>query len=80
MKNRRYYDLVASICDETCRTDCHLICGGFRTEKEAIRYYNDYGISESDYYKYCQDDETVYIEIEERDDLSGELIDIIPID
>ena len=71
-----YYDVVASICTETCRTDSCLICGGFDTEEEAMSYINTRKVSEIDYYCYCKDDEVVYIDIEKRDE-NGELIDII---
>lgn len=75
-----YYDVVASICDETRRTDSHLICGGFNTVEEAIDYINKHNVSEVDYYKYCGDDETAYIEIEERDELSGTICGVITVD
>ena len=74
-----YYDVVASICDETCRTDSHLVCGGFNTRNEAVDYINKNEISEVDYYKYCNDDETAYIEIEERDE-NGNITDVITVD
>ena len=50
----RYYDIVASICNETSRTDSHLICGGFKSSEEAVDYINTHNISEEDYYKYCR--------------------------
>lgn len=68
MSREWFYDVVASICTETCRTDCHMICSGFKTVEDAMGYINANDISEVDYYKYCRDDETVYIEIEERDE------------
>lgn len=74
-----YYDVVASICDEFCRRDNHLICGGFKTEEEAMDYINKYNVSEQDYYQYCQDDETAYIEIEVRDNNSS-IVHIITVD
>lgn len=74
-----YYDIVASICDECRRTDSHLICGGFKTEEEAMDYINKYNVSEEDYYKYCRDDETAYIEIE-RHNADGSIGDIITVD
>ena len=74
-----YYDVVASICTETCRTDSHLICGGFDTENEAMYYINSHNISEVDYYRYCRDDETAYIEIEVHDD-NGTVIEVITVD
>lgn len=80
MKKYRYYDLVASIYNETYRTDCYLICGGFNTREDAVDYINEHDISEIDYYKYCRDDETAYIEIEERDSLSGAICDVITVD
>lgn len=49
------YDVVASICKETRRTDSHLVCGGFNTLVDAIDYINRNNISEEDYYKYCKD-------------------------
>ena len=75
-----YYDIVASICNEYRRTDSHLICGGFDTEKEAMNYINEHNISEEDYYKYCKDDETAYIEIETHDALSGTICDVVTVD
>lgn len=74
----RYYDVVASICNETCRTDSYLISGGFYTEEEAREYINLHDVSEVDYYRYCRDDETAYIEIEERDD-NGNIINVVTI-
>ena len=74
------YDVVASICDETCRTDSHLVCGGFNTKDEAVDYINKNEISEVDYYKYCNKDETAYIEIEERDDKTGAIVEVITVD
>jgi hypothetical protein len=74
-----YYDVVASICSETCRTDSHLVCGGFNSLEEAVDYININNISEEDYYKHCKEDETVYIEIE-RHDTDGNIRGIIPLD
>ena len=74
-----YYDVVASICTETCRTDSHLICGGFNTLEDAMNYIKTHNISEAYYECYCKDDETVYIEIEERDDLGGNIVNILTI-
>ena len=74
-----YYDIVASICTEICRTDSHLVCGGFKTEEDAVDYINKYNVSEVDYYKYCKDDETAYIEIEVRDNNSS-IIEVITVD
>lgn len=71
-----YYDVVASICTETCRTDSHLICGGFNTLEEAMNYIETHSISSVYYECYCKDDETAYIEIEERDDLGGNIVDV----
>ena len=71
-----YYDVVASICTETERKDSHLICGGFNTEEEAMDYINVHNVSEVDYYRYCEDYEVVYIDIEDHDDEGG-LITII---
>lgn len=75
-----YYDVVASICSETCRTDSHLVCGGFNTVEEAVNYINEHNVSEVDYYWLCNEYETVYIEIEERDALSGTICDVITVD
>ena len=75
-----YYDIVASICNEYKRTDSHLICGGFDTEEEAMDYINEHNISEEDYYKYCKDDETVYIEVEAHDALSGIICEVVTVD
>lgn len=40
-----YYDLICSIYEENerqdIRIDSHLICGGFKTEAEAIDYYDN---------------------------------------
>ena len=74
-----YYDVVASICTETCRTDSYLICGGFNTLEEAMNYIKAHHVSEVDYECYCKDNETAYIEIEERDDLGGNIVDILTI-
>lgn len=74
-----YYDVVASICDEYRRTDSRLICGGFNTVEEAENYINEHDVSEEDYYKYCRDDETAYIEIE-RHNADGGIGDIITVD
>lgn len=74
-----YYDIVASICDEYSRTYSHLICGGFKTEKEAINYINAHNISEVQYYCFCKEDETAYIEIE-RHNADGSIGDIIMVD
>jgi hypothetical protein len=74
------YDIVASICDETRRIDSHLICGGFNTVEEAVDYINTHDVSEVDYYKYCRDDETAYVEIEVRDALGGHIVDVITVD
>lgn len=75
-----YYDVVASICDEFRRRDSHLIFGGFKTAEEALDYINTHDVSESDYYNYCRDDETIYIEIERRNDIDGSFSDIITVD
>ena len=75
-----YYDVVASICDEYRRTDSHLICGGFDTEEEAMDYINTHNVSEEDYYKYCKDNETAYIEIETHNALSGTICDVVTVD
>ena len=74
-----YYDVVASIYDEHCRVDSCLICGGFNTEEEAIEYIDSHNISEVDYYRYCRDDETAYIEIEEHNE-DGAVIGVITVD
>lgn len=79
-KKRYYYDVVVSICTETERTDSDVICGGFATKEDAIKYINDNGISEVDYYSRCREDETAYIEIEERDDETGTIVDVTTID
>ena len=75
-----YYDIVASICNEYRRTDSHLVCGGFNTEEEAMDYINEHNINEEDYYKYCKDDETAYIEIETHDALNGNICDVVTVD
>lgn len=71
-----YYDVVASICTETCRTDSYLICGGFDTLEEAMDYIQTHNISSVYYEFHCKDNETAYIEIEERDDLGGNIVDV----
>lgn len=80
MKENRYYDLVASFCNETCRVDSYLIYSGFSTKEEAIEYINTYNISEVDYERYCRDDETPYIEIEEHNSLTGAICEVITVD
>lgn len=75
-----YYDVVASICTETCRNYSDLICGGFNTEEEARDYIETHDISEVDYEYLCSDDETVYIDIEKRSIVDGSLVYIIDID
>lgn len=75
-----YFDVVASICNETRITDSRLICGGFTTEEEALDYIYEHDISEEDYYWLCNENETAYIEIEVHDALSGGIHDIITID
>lgn len=75
-----YYDVVASICSETCRTDSYLVCGGFNTAEEAVNYINEHDVSETDYYQFCNDNETAYIEIETHDALSGCVCDVVTID
>ena len=75
-----YYDVVVSICNETDRTDSHLICGGFDTVEEAIDYINEHNVSEVEYYWLCSEDETAYIEIETHDALSGTICDVVTID
>lgn len=79
LTEKYYYDIVASICTETCRTDSHLVCGGFKTEDEAMEYIDSHNISEVDYYRYCRDDETAYIEIEEHD-ADGSVVGVITVD
>ena len=79
MKKYRYYDVVVSICTETCRTDSYLICGGFSTDNEAMAYINKHGISESDYECRCRDDEAPYLEIEEHD-INGQITNVITVD
>ena len=75
-----YYDVVASICNETRRTDSRLICGGFSTVEEALSYINEHDISEEDYYWICNEGELAYIEIETHDALSGAVCDVITVD
>ena len=36
-----YYDVVVSICTETERVGSDLICGGFKTEDEAMECIED---------------------------------------
>ena len=71
-----YYDIVVSFCTEHCREDCDIICGGFETEQAAMKFIEEYNVSEADYYSRCRDDETAYIEIEKRRDSDGSLVDI----
>ena len=75
-----YYDVVASICSEIQRTNSYLICGGFNTIEEAYKYIKDNNVSSVYYYPYCNDDEMAYIEIEEHDDLGGNIVDIVLVD
>lgn len=77
---RYHYDIVASICDENRRTDSHLVCGGFNTLVDAIDYINRNNVSEEDYYKYCNDDETVYIEVEKYDVDNSCIVEVITVD
>jgi hypothetical protein len=77
---RYQYDVVASICNETCRTDSHLVCGGFNSVEEAVNYINANNVSETDYYQYCNDDETAYIEIEKYDVDNSCIVDVIIVD
>lgn len=79
LTEKYYYDVVASICNETCRNDSYLVFSGLKTEEEAMNYINKYNISEEDYYKYCRDGETAYIEIEVRDNNSS-IIEVITVD
>ena len=74
-----YYDIVASICGETCRTDSRLVCGGFNSVEEAVDYINAHDIQEEDYYWLCGEGETAYIEIE-RHNADGSIGDIITVD
>jgi len=74
-----YYDVVASICTETCRTDNRFICGGFSTEEEAMDYINKNDISEEDYYWLCNEDEMAYIEIEVYNE-DNSIIKVITVD
>lgn len=71
--------VVASICSESLRTESYLVFDGFKTEEEAMDYINEHNVSEVDYYKYCRDDETAYIEIEMRDNDSN-IIEVITVD
>ena len=75
-----YYDVIASIYNETCRTDSRLICGGFDTIEEAMEYINNNDVAEKDYYWLCNEGETAYIEIETHDALSGTICDVITLD
>lgn len=75
-----YYDVVASICTETHRIDSVLICGGFETEQDALRYIDEHGVSESGFYNLCNEDQTAYIEIEAHDDESGTIVEVIAVD
>lgn len=76
-----YYDVVVSIYDESgkndIRIDSYLICGGFKTEDEAMDYINNNEINE---YKYCSsDNEYPCIEIEEHDE-NGTVISVNTVD
>lgn len=75
-----YYDVIASICTETRRTNSHFIAGGFGSEADALNYINSNGICEVDFYGFCRDDETAYIEIETHDARSGNIIEVITLD
>lgn len=74
-----YYDIVASICNESCRTDSYLISGGHESFEDALNYVNKKGIFEVDYCKYCKDDETAYIEIERHNE-DGSISDVVTVD
>ena len=79
INKKHYYDVVASIYDETCRTDSRLICGGFNTVEEAINYINEHDVSEENYYWLCVEGETAYIEIE-RHNIDGSISEIVVAD
>ena len=45
---KRYFDIVASIYTETCRTNSYLVCGGFSTDEEAMnlaKYQEAYNLA-----------------------------------
>ena len=75
-----YYDVVVSICTETERVGSDLICGGFKTEDEAMKCIEDGKFSLIPYYNRCKDNEIACIEIEKREDETENLIDIITVD
>ena len=48
-----YYDVVCSVYEENedgidYRVDSHLLCGGFKTEDEAVEYINTHDCTEYD--------------------------------
>ena len=79
-----YYDVVVSIYEKrgsnNCcdvRIDSHLVCGGFKTEDEAMEYINKNEINE---YTYCYSDEKYpCIEIEEHNE-DGTITNVITVD
>lgn len=75
-----YYDVVVSIYEEAYKNgvmiDSYLVCGGFKTEDEAMEYINNTEINE---YKYCySDNEYPCIEIEEHNE-DGSIIGVTSI-
>lgn len=66
---KKYFDVVASICDEyENRTDAHMVAG-FETCQEARQYRTEYEKEIVDkHLMYCADDEHVRVDIEVRDE------------
>lgn len=77
----KYYDVVCSIYEEygsnDIRVDSHLLCGGFKTENEAMEYINTHDCSEYD--KSCGKNKYSCIEIEEHNE-DGSVSRVITVD
>lgn len=79
-----YYDVVCSIYEEigtnNCcdkRIDSHLLCGGFKTEDEAMEYINANDCSKYD--ETCGKNEYPCVEIEEHEE-DGRVLRTITVD
>lgn len=79
-----YYDVVCSIYEErgtnNCcdiRIDSHLLCGGFKTEDDAMEYIDTHDCSKYD--NCCSKDEYPCIEIEEHNE-DGNITSVITVD
>lgn len=76
-----YYDVICSIYEENekkdIRIDSHLLCGGFKTEDEAIEYINIHDCSQYDHC--CSKNEYPSIEIELHKE-DGTVVEVVTID